>query len=109
MLAARSPRICSAAGNRSFGGKHGCGCSLLCNCLLRRQSRVLLALGVHGMTDGSTAAVQAMPNLRAAQVHTMAAFCLAVGLGIGYLMRGSQLSATSPRLVARESAPTAPA
>jgi cytochrome c-type biogenesis protein CcmH/NrfG len=57
---------------------------------------VFLARGVQGMTDESTAAVTAVPTLRAAQVYSMAAFCLAVGLGIGYLMRGAQLAAPSP-------------
>jgi cytochrome c-type biogenesis protein CcmH/NrfG len=61
------------------------------------------------MTDESTAAVPAMPTLRAAQVYSMAAFCLAVGLGIGYLMRGSQLAAPTPKSTARAIAPTAPA
>jgi cytochrome c-type biogenesis protein CcmH/NrfG len=57
------------------------------------------------MTDESTAAVPAMPTLRAAQVYTMAAFCLAVGLGIGYLMRGSQLAAPSPKTTAQATMP----
>ena len=39
----------------------------------------------------------------------MAAFCLAVGLGIGYLMRGSQLAAPSPKSVAHATTSTAPA
>ena len=38
------------------------------------------------MTDKSTAPVPAMPTLRADHVYAMAAFCLAVGLGIGYLI-----------------------
>ena len=58
------------------------------------------------MTDISTAPVPAMPTLRAAQVYAMAAFCLAVGLGIGYLMRGSQLAALSTKSVAHATAPT---
>jgi len=58
------------------------------------------------MTDKSTPPVPAMPTLRAAQVYAMAAFCLAVGLGIGYLMRGSQLAALSTKSVAHATAPT---
>ncbi len=61
------------------------------------------------MTDKSTAPVPAIPTLRAAQVYAMAAFCLAVGLGIGYLMRGSQLAALSPKSVAHATTPTTPA
>ena len=34
--------------------------------------------------------------MRASRVYTMAAFCLVVGLGIGYLMRGSQQAVFSP-------------
>lgn len=58
------------------------------------------------MTDKSTAPVPAIPTLRAAQVYAMAAFCLAVGLGIGYLMRGSQLAAPSSKSVVHATAPT---
>jgi cytochrome c-type biogenesis protein CcmH/NrfG len=61
------------------------------------------------MTDEPTAAVPAVPNLRAAQVYSMAAFCLAVGLGIGYLMRGSQLAVLPPQGTAHAVAQTAPA
>jgi cytochrome c-type biogenesis protein CcmH/NrfG len=61
------------------------------------------------MTDKSTAPVPAIPTLRAAQVYAMAAFCLAVGLGIGYLMRGSQLAALSTKSVAHATTPKAPA
>jgi cytochrome c-type biogenesis protein CcmH/NrfG len=60
------------------------------------------------MTDESTAAVPAMPTLRTAQVYAMATFCLAVGLGIGYLMRGAQLAAPSPKSTAQTTAPAAP-
>ncbi len=60
------------------------------------------------MTDESTVPVSTVPTLRAAQVFSMAAFCLAVGLGIGYLMRGSQLAASSPKATAQATAPTAP-
>jgi cytochrome c-type biogenesis protein CcmH/NrfG len=66
-------------------------------------------MGVHGMTDESTVPVLTLPTLRAAQVYSMAAFCLAVGLGIGYLMRGSQLAAPSPESTAQAAAPAAPA
>ena len=49
------------------------------------------------MTDEPTAALPAAPTLCAAQVYSMAALCLAVGLGIGYLMRGSQLAVSLRR------------
>ncbi len=61
------------------------------------------------MTDEPTAAVPAAPSLRAAQVYSMAAFCLAVGLGIGYLMRGSQLAVLPPQSAAHVVAQAAPA
>jgi cytochrome c-type biogenesis protein CcmH/NrfG len=60
------------------------------------------------MTDESTAAVPGMPTLRTAQVYTMATFCLAVGLGMGYLIRGSQLAAPSPKSTAQATTPAAP-
>ena len=61
------------------------------------------------MTDeATTAAVPAAPVLRAVQVYSMAALCLAVGLGIGYLMRGSQLAVLPPQSNARAVAQTTP-
>jgi cytochrome c-type biogenesis protein CcmH/NrfG len=42
------------------------------------------------MTNGSVMASTQAPTLRAAPVFSMALICLGVGLGIGYLMRGSQ-------------------
>jgi len=42
------------------------------------------------MTDESVTASTAAPTLRSAQVYSMAVICLGAGLGIGYLMRGSQ-------------------
>jgi cytochrome c-type biogenesis protein CcmH/NrfG len=53
------------------------------------------------MTDDQTATLPAVPTLRPAQVYSMAALCLAVGLGIGYLMRGSQLAVLPPQSNAR--------
>ena len=47
------------------------------------------------MTHEPTATVPAVPILRATQVYSMAVLCLVVGLGIGYLMRGSQLTVHS--------------
>ncbi len=44
------------------------------------------------MTDEPIATFPAAPTLRASRVYSMAALCLAVGLGIGCLMRGSQLA-----------------
>src|SRR6476646_7997029 len=46
--------------------------------------------GVHGMTNQSVMASTTAPTLRAAPVFSMALICLGAGLGIGYLMRGSQ-------------------
>lgn len=59
------------------------------------------------MTDEPTTALA--PTLRAAQVYSMAALCLAVGLGIGYLMRGSQLAVIPPQSTAHAVSQTAPA
>ena len=42
------------------------------------------------MTNGSVMASTEPPTLRATPVFSMALICLGVGLGIGYLMRGSQ-------------------
>ena len=42
------------------------------------------------MTDESVTASTAPPMLRSAQVYTMAVICLGAGLGIGYVIRGSQ-------------------
>lgn len=42
------------------------------------------------MTNESVMASTAAPKLRAAPVFSMALICLGAGLGIGYLMRGSQ-------------------
>ncbi|MGA9585257.1 MAG: tetratricopeptide repeat protein [Terracidiphilus sp.] len=60
------------------------------------------------MTEPS-ATVPALPTLRAAQVYTMAAFCMVVGLGIGYLMRGSQLAVLPPQGTTHAIVPPAPA
>jgi cytochrome c-type biogenesis protein CcmH/NrfG len=49
------------------------------------------------MTNELSAAVPAAPTLRATHVYFMAALCLVVGLGMGYLMRGSQLDVISPQ------------
>jgi cytochrome c-type biogenesis protein CcmH/NrfG len=46
--------------------------------------------GVHGMTNEAVTASTAPPTLGTGPVLTMALICLATGLGIGYLMRGSQ-------------------
>ena len=61
------------------------------------------------MTDEPTATVPAVPTLRSAQVYSMAALCLAVGLGIGYLMRGSQLAVLPPQSDIRAVTQTTPA
>lgn len=45
------------------------------------------------MTSEAVAASTAPPTLGAAPVFTMALICLGTGLGIGYLMRGSQMAA----------------
>jgi cytochrome c-type biogenesis protein CcmH/NrfG len=85
-------------------------CLLLCGgSLMKQHSRVVLAMGVHRMTNEPTAAVPRVPSLRAAQVYSMATFCLAVGLGIGYLMRGSQFAAIPPQSGAHAIAQTTPA
>lgn len=54
-----------------------------------------------------TAASIAIPTLRPAQVYTMTAFCLAVGLGLGYLLRSSQQAV--PRQEVSASRGTVPA
>lgn len=51
------------------------------------------------------------PPMEASRVYLMAAFCLVIGLGLGYLMRGSQQAVLSPATasVARHSAAGKPA
>jgi len=61
------------------------------------------------MTNEPTPAIPAVQTLRAAQVYSMAALCLVVGLGMGYLMRGSQLAVLSPQSSAHAATPTAAA
>ncbi|MGC1423586.1 MAG: tetratricopeptide repeat protein [Terracidiphilus sp.] len=61
------------------------------------------------MTHDPTATVPAVPILRSAQVYSMAVLCLAVGLGIGYLMRGSQLTVLPPQSDIRAVTQTTPA
>jgi len=48
------------------------------------------------MANGANTASAASETLRASQVYAMAGICLAAGLGIGYLLRGSQLPQSSP-------------
>jgi cytochrome c-type biogenesis protein CcmH/NrfG len=57
------------------------------------------------MSNELTTPFPAAPTLRAAQVYSMAALCLAVGLGIGYLMRGSQIAALPPQSADHAAAP----
>ena len=59
------------------------------------------------MTIEPTSAIPAAPALRTAQVYSLATLCLAVGLGIGYLMRSSQL-AVLPSLKAPQALSQAP-
>jgi cytochrome c-type biogenesis protein CcmH/NrfG len=95
--------------DRSFGGKRACRLFAALHLFFDKAAFSSSSRnGVHGMTDESTVPVSTVPTLRAAQVFSMAAFCLAVGLGIGYLMRGSQLAASSPKATAQATAPTAP-
>lgn len=62
------------------------------------------------MIDEPTTAISGAPTLRAAQVYSMAVLCLAVGLGIGYLMRGSRLAVppaqSTAHAVATQAGPT---
>src|SRR4051812_8728889 len=55
------------------------------------------------MADGVTAAPPPASVLQAAHVYTMAAICLAAGLGIGYLMRSSQLAVPVPQPISAAS------
>jgi hypothetical protein len=63
----------------------------------REQPSSFSSNGVHGMTEELTTPLPAAPTLRAAQVYAMASISLVVGLGIGYLMRGSQLAVLPPQ------------
>lgn len=60
-------------------------------------------------TNESTSAIPAAQTLRAAQVYFTATLCLLIGLGIGYLMRGSQLAVLPSQGAAHQAAPTAAA
>jgi cytochrome c-type biogenesis protein CcmH/NrfG len=68
-------------------------------------------MGVHGMTNEPVTASTAAPTLRSAQVILMAMICLGAGLGIGYLMRGSQQAVqpapSAPRIAAQTVAESA--
>jgi cytochrome c-type biogenesis protein CcmH/NrfG len=52
------------------------------------------------MDSEPTTPTTATPSLNAAQVCSMAVLCLVVGLGIGYLMRSSQLAVKPPQTTA---------
>jgi cytochrome c-type biogenesis protein CcmH/NrfG len=96
--------------DRSFGGKRACRLFAALRLFFDEAAFSSSSrTGVHGMTDELTATVPAAPTLRAAGVYSMAAFCLAVGLGIGYLMRGSQLAVLPSQSTAHVVAQTAPA
>jgi cytochrome c-type biogenesis protein CcmH/NrfG len=53
------------------------------------------------MTNESTTALPVAPTLGAVYVYFMAALCLGVGLGVGYLMRSSQPAMTTQRNAAQ--------
>lgn len=52
------------------------------------------------MVDETASALQA-PTLQSSHVYAMAIICLAAGLGIGYLMRSSQLALPTPPRMAK--------
>src|SRR5580700_8467013 len=95
---AQLQRICCAPSRLSIRSARNVLTDGLLLLIFREQhSRVLSRNGVHGMSNELTTPFPAAPTLRAAQVYSMAALCLAVGLGIGYLMRGSQIAALPPQ------------
>ena len=53
------------------------------------------------MANESLTATTPLPLLRATHVYMMAAICLIAGLGIGYLMRGSQMAVHSTQAASR--------
>jgi cytochrome c-type biogenesis protein CcmH/NrfG len=53
------------------------------------------------MTNESITALPGAPTLQAAQVYFMATLCLGAGLGVGYLLRGSQPAVTAQRNTAQ--------
>lgn len=61
------------------------------------------------MANLPTTAPTAGRSLQASQVYGMAAVCLVVGLGLGYLARGSQPPVSPAQAVARAEGPSLPA
>ncbi|MDR3738549.1 MAG: tetratricopeptide repeat protein [Terracidiphilus sp.] len=60
------------------------------------------------MANESIAVSPASPSLPAARVYAMAVLCLAVGLGVGYVFRGAQVSESAANPAAGVSSPHAP-